>query len=350
MTVHGAKGLEAPIVFLPDTCAVPDHRHNARILIADENLPPFWPGRSENEEAVCAAAREAEKRRRDEEYRRLLYVAMTRASDRLYVCGFEGTRKRPDTCWYDLIHDALAGEMQDVLLPDGSKALRMETPQTSPPKAEPGAERAEEAGPLPAWAATPPVAEPEVPMPLAPSRPGGEEPPAASPLLGDGLAVRRGRAIHRLLELLPALEPAARKAAAQKYLARPVHGFDVLTQDKIAEETLAILADPEFAPLFGPTSRAEVPLAGRIDRVVVAGQVDRLVVTDSTVQIVDYKTNRPVPERAEEAPAAYLKQMAAYRALLARIYPGRPVRCALLWTAAPRLMPIPDALLDPHAP
>jgi ATP-dependent helicase/nuclease subunit A len=350
MTVHGAKGLEAPVVFLPDTCAVPDHRHNARLLIADETLPPLWPGRADNEEAVCAAARGAEKNRRDEEYRRLLYVAMTRACDRLYVCGYEGARERPDDCWYNLIHDALAGEMQTVALADGSKALRMETPQTSPPQAEPGAERAEEAGPLPAWAKAPPAPEGEIPVPLAPSRPAGEEPPAASPLLGDGLAVRRGRAIHRLLELLPALAPAARKAAAQKYLARPVHGFDALTQDKIAEETLAILTDPEFAPLFGPASRAEVPLAGRINRFIVAGQVDRLMVTDSAVQIVDYKTNRPVPERAEETPPAYLKQMAAYRALLAHIYPGRAVRCALLWTAVPLLMPIPEALLDPHAP
>jgi ATP-dependent helicase/nuclease subunit A len=350
MTVHGAKGLEAPVVFLPDTCAVPDHRHNARVLFVDENLPPLWPVRAENEEAVCAAAREAERRRREEEYRRLLYVAMTRARDRLYICGYEGERKRPEGCWYDLIREALAGEVAEVTRDDGTKVQRLENPQTSPPKTERGPDEVEEAGPLPDWAREAPAPERGAPVPLAPSRPADEEPPAVSPLAGDGLAIRRGRITHRLLELLPALEPGAREAAARRYLARPVHGLDAALREAIARETLAILTNREFAPLFGPASRAEVPLAGCIGELVIAGQVDRLVVTGTEVQVVDYKTNRPVPARPDEAPVAYLKQMAAYRALLALIYPAHRLRCALLWTSAPLLMPLPDALLDPYAP
>lgn len=189
-------------------------------------------------------------------------------------------------------------------------------------------------------------------MPLAPSRPSDEEPAALSPLAGDegGLAIRRGRIIHRLLELLPPLEGGAREAAARRFLARPIHGLDGETQDAIAREVLAILESPGFEPLFAPGSRAEVPLAGRIGDLIIAGQVDRLVVTPDEVQIVDYKTNRPVPAAAEDTPRAYLKQMAAYRALLSRIFPDRGVRCALLWTAAPALMPLGAEILDPYAP
>jgi len=349
MTVHGAKGLEAPVVFLPDTCAVPDHRQNARVLVPSEDLPPLFPARAENEEALCAAARGEEKRRRDEEYRRLLYVAMTRARDRLYVCGFEGKKTRPGDCWYDLVRGALEDETREIALEDGTTGLRLENAQTSLPEEKRQVEPEEAAGPLPDWARSPPKPEAGAPVPLAPSRP-PEEPAAASPLAGDGLAIRRGRITHRLLELLPNLAPPDRPAACRRYLARPVHGLEPEMQETIARETLAILEDPEFAALFGPDSRAEVPLAGRIGGLVIAGQVDRLVVTGAEVQIVDYKTNRPVPGEAAEAPVAYRRQMAAYRALLVRVYPGRRVRCALLWTAAPRLMPLSEALLEPYAP
>ena len=352
MTVHGAKGLEAPVVFLPDTCAIPDHRQNARVLGPKRDMPLLYPGGADKEESVCAAARAAEKRRRDEEHRRLLYVAMTRAGDRLYICGYDGKKPRSEDCWYELVRQALEGDMKEIALPDGSKAWRLANDQTVEPKPDRKTEMEEIAGALPEWARTAPRPEATAAVPLAPSRPAVEEPPALSPLAGggDGSAIRRGRIIHRLLELLPPIEPDAREAAARKFLVRPLHGLDAESQDAIAREVLAILEQPGFAPLFAPGSRAEVPLAGRIGNFVIAGQVDRLVVTPSEVQIVDYKTNRPVPASAVEAPTAYLKQMAAYRALLARIYPDRSVRCALLWTAAPLLMPIAGEILDSHAP
>ena len=172
--------------------------------------------------------------------------------------------------------------------------------------------------------------------------------PLAGPRGNEGL--KRGHIIHRLLEVLPALPLKAREKAARKYLSRRVHALSREVQDSIAAETLAILADPEFAAVFAPGSMAEVPLAGQIGETVIAGQVDRLAVDAKTVTVVDYKTNRPVPKRPGDAPAAYLKQMAAYRALLTRIYPDRAVRCVLLWTAGPEFMPIPGPLLDAHAP
>ena len=266
----------------------------------------------------------------------------------------EGKKTRPPGCWYDLVHDALRDTAQPIKLKGGTEVLRLANEQRWPSRDSRKAEAIELAGVLPAWAILPPAPEPPVPVPLAPSRPLEAEPPALSPLAGpagqEGEAVRRGRIIHRLLELLPALLPADREPACRRFLDLSIHGLDSTQKNVIAAETLAILSDPVFGHLFGPGSRAEVPLAGKIGNRVIAGQVDRLLVTADEVHIIDYKTNRPVPESAEQAPVAYLKQMAAYRAVLTEIYPKHSVHCALLWTVAPKLMPIPPEILDRHAP
>ena len=133
-------------------------------------------------------------------------------------------------------------------------------------------------------------------------------------------------------------------------MALPGHGLGTDEAVEVAAEIRRIIEAPDFAALFAPGSRAEAPLAALVNGRVIAGQIDRLVVTDEAVLAVDYKTNRPPPERADDVAPAYLTQMAAYRAALTRIYPDRPVRCALLWTDAPRLMALPDALLDGFAP
>ena len=166
----------------------------------------------------------------------------------------------------------------------------------------------------------------------------------------NGVRFRRGNLIHRLLQGLPDLPADARPAAATRYLGNPAHGLSPDAQREIAEETLAVIADPDFAGIFGPDSRAEAPIAGRIGDRIIAARVDRLRVTDAEVLVIDYKTQRPPPATAAAVPDIYLKQMAAYRAALREIYPDRPVRCALLWTDGPRLMPLDDGLLDRHAP
>jgi ATP-dependent helicase/nuclease subunit A len=162
--------------------------------------------------------------------------------------------------------------------------------------------------------------------------------------------VLRGRLVHRLLQSLPDLAPADRLAAGRRFLALPGHGLGEPQQETLLAETLAVLDHPDFAPLFAPGSRAEVPVVGLIGGRSLAGQIDRLVVTADAVLIVDYKTLRPPPLDEAQVPPAYLDQLAAYRAALAAIYPGRAVRCALLWTEGPRLLPISDAALAPHAP
>ena len=153
---------------------------------------------------------------------------------------------------------------------------------------------------------------------------------------------------------MPDLAPERRRAAGLRYLAGAAPDLESGQRAELLGEVLAILEDPQFSALFGPDSRAEVPIAGLVpgsDGPEVAfGQLDRLVVGPEQVLVVDYKTNRPAPEQPRDVPAIYLKQLAIYQTLLAQAYPGRAVACALLWTEVPRLMRISDDLLARATP
>ncbi len=358
MTVHGAKGLQAPIVIMPDTVRMPTPR--SRLLWLDGiDGPelPLWSRRKDTDDLQARAARNAAAVAQDAEYRRLLYVAMTRARDRLYVCGYEDrTPTRPGS-WYRLIEAGLAtvGDHVAFESPDGSHkgfGIRLDTPQTKAVE-----EKIKEAArptdmALPEWWNKPPPDEPEPPRPLVPSRPDEDEPPVRPPFDTADREKRfqRGRLIHRLLQSLPDLPVDSRETAAARFLALPAHRLEAAAQDVIRRETMAVLAQPDWAALFGPDSIAEAPIVGRVGARTISGQLDRLVVTDESVLVVDYKTNRPPPLKAEDIPPIYLRQMSAYRAALRVIYPTRRIRCALLWTDGPRLVELPDAVLDRHSP
>jgi len=352
MTVHGAKGLEAGIVFLTDTCTKPDGRLTGRIQWkADGHIPtPLW---APHKDAQCQAFTEradAEKIEREREYRRLLYVAMTRAKDRLYVTGYEDTRGRAEGCWYNLIHPVLQDVGTEFSI-DGESAWRYETAQEAdlPAHTE---QTATPSGPKrPDWLRTPPPSEETPPRPLTPSRPEPEAPPALGPF-EDARTDRfkRGLLVHKLLETLPDIVPDKRRAVAEAWLAQPAHALEPHTQADIAAETLAVLTHPDFADLFGPDSLAEVSLSGVVDAQVVSARLDRLCVTRTEVVVVDYKTNRPAPTDPDCVPEQYLHQMATYRALLARIYPERRIRCVLLWTDGPHVMELNDAVLKGYTP
>ena len=359
LTVHGAKGLQAPVVFLPDTLQVPTQP--PRLLWTADGLP-LWPAHKGCTAPIAEAARADALRRRDAEHRRLLYVALTRAEDRLYVCGWRDRRKPPDGCWYRLIERGMAAapgavaveiDLRAVAGEDGWKGAgwRLETPQaTSPDRSEKIASAAVPPSVLPHWARAAPMPEPTPPRPLTPSRPRRAEPAARSPLAEDPAAgLVRGRLVHRLLQSLPDIDRAHRRMAARRFLALPSHGITPAVQEALLEETLAVLDHPDFLPLFAPSSQAEVPVVALLSGRALSGQIDRLVVRDDEVLIVDYKTLRPPPIDEADVPPAYLEQLAAYRAAIAAIYPGRAVRCALLWTEGPRLMPIGGALLDHYS-
>lgn len=357
MTVHGSKGLQAPIVFLPDTRQVPTRLPRLLWDGTDRDALMVWPPRAEHREAWCTELTEAARTAQMQEYRRLLYVALTRAEDRLVVCGWDGHRDAPEDCWYHLVADAIQNlgreEEDPFLAEDGTlpsaTVWRLSCSQEAKPHAD-GARRAPAAEDeaLPPWLARRAPKEPAPPRPLAPSRPAMTEPPVRSPLAGKDSENRfqRGQLIHRLLQTLPDLPPGKRRDAALAFLGRPVWDLPEDLVHRLADETLAVLDHPAFAPLFGPGSRAEVPLTGVVGGHVVSGQVDRLLITGDRVLVVEYKTNRPPPTRVEDVPDTYLMQMAAYRALLARIYPRRSVSCALVWTDGPFLMEVPTAHLD----
>jgi ATP-dependent helicase/nuclease subunit A len=360
LTVHGAKGLEAPVVFLPDTMQLPDRK--AQLLWSETEGLPLWCPRKELAAPFYAAERDALRRRQLQEYRRLLYVALTRAQDRLYVCGWQTRNPAKETaCWHELCRagwSGLAAPMPFDSRPligerDGwcGEALRLTSPQTALPATDRPPAGGRRSGPLPAWVEAPPPPEPDPPKPLVPSRPSGPEPATLSPLASAGRdRFKRGLLVHRLLQSLPDLPEAERAATAQRFLALPVHGLDAEQQAEICRETLDVLEEPAFAALWGAEAQAEVSVVGLIGEHAVSGQIDRLVVTAERVLIVDYKTLRPPPASEDEIPALYLRQLASYRAALSRIYPDRTVECALLWTEGPRLMPISPARLARHLP
>lgn len=353
MTVHGAKGLEAPIVFLPDTCSKPDGSKDPKLLPVPGEAFHLWPVRTDRDDAAASAAREAVHKAREEEYHRQLYVAMTRARDWLIICGYEGAKARPKGCWYHLIEAALIPQAREVAFDAGDTGWLLqgeenpvapldqpEAPQTQPRE-------------LPKWMRQPAPEEPFPSAPLTPSRLSGEEPPVRSPRGADSHAsFKRGLLIHHLLQALPETPEHQRRGAAQNYLAKPAHDLPAEVIEEIVTQTLAVITAPQFAAVFAPGSFAEVPLAGVVPALggmAVSGQIDRLCVTEDEILIVDYKTNRDAPQNAAGTPSAYLRQMAVYRAALQAIYPGRAVRCALLWTDTPALIALPDSLLDQAA-
>ena len=217
---------------------------------------------------------------------------------------------------------------------------------------------------LPSWAGRPgdwrpdaPPPEPPVPVPLAPSRPDGAAlgpvPSSASPLLSRaeaGQRFLRGRLVHTLLQHLPDVPEADRPGAARAHLRLAGFGLASEEAEALAEQALAVLSHPDLAPLFGPGSRAEQPLTGTVGDVVVSGVVDRMAVLPNEVWVADFKTNRAPPADVADTPVRYLRQLAAYRAVLRGIYPDRPVRCALVWTDEAAVVPVPGALLDAHQP
>jgi len=383
MTVHGAKGLEAPIVFLPDTCTTRSARAANGLLVLEDAErpstvpPPFlWPVKGTAKVGAVRLAKARIAEAETEERNRLLYVALTRARDRLYVAGIQGLHAPPDNCWYNLIKGGLEGHLQEVKAADGRVVWRLASDQTTKP--EPAKSRGSQSvasALLPAWAKTKAPREPMLTMPLVPSRLAPLEmeaedvtqassakrrPPAEPAILppvalADDGRFLRGTLTHALLEHLPGVAKESWRAAAEAFLASRAAQLPVQVRKDIAAETLAVLEYPDLAPLFGPGSRAEVAIAaelahpGRSGAMMrLTGKIDRLVHNGDDVMIVDYKTNRPPPLDASHVADAYLLQLAAYRLGVARIFPGIPIRAAILWTDGPRIMEIASGVLDSY--
>ncbi|MBU1538549.1 MAG: double-strand break repair helicase AddA [Alphaproteobacteria bacterium] len=359
MTVHGAKGLEAPIVILPDTTSRAKPQGPTLMPAAGEDGAEgegwlMCPGSAKDDCPASKAAREARVARTDAESLRLLYVALTRARDRLVIMG--RALKRPEEgfeagSWWSVIAETFQRLDEDDPLnirDIGEGVLRF---GVDPERLLAGTIGRARPATVPDWARTAPTADTAARF-ASPSK--MEETtriPAPSPLAttaGPGAPLgrfRRGDLIHRLLERLPDIAPGDRDAAARRILSRE-RDLDEDQSAEMAAAAFAVLDDARFAPVFGPGSRPEVALTGSVANVPVSGRMDRLVVTPDRVLVIDYKTNRPAPDRIEDADPAYVLQMAVYASVLARLYPDRTVEAALVWTDGPRLMAVPQAMMD----
>ncbi len=355
MTVHGSKGLQAPIVILADATDDPVQRQRGFDLPLEgwDRLPVFGLPKEERHGRIDEA-HDQKARAEIEEHWRLLYVAMTRAEELLIVTGItkKEDRSLPELCW----HAAVDRVMEDMGRGWEDAGPRWEQKRVHAVNAKAWARHRDKpvaAAPaiaIPGWALKPAPEEARPPRPLAPSALGEDD--VASPPQGSGraAAVTRGLLLHALFERLPPVAPEKRGAAAWNWLAVQAASFDEADRAAMIGEVLAVLEDPAHAAIFGPGSLAEVPLSAVVDGVVVAGIVDRLLVTDDAVTVIDYKTGRHVPVDATGVAPAYLRQMAAYRDALGVIFPGRRIEAALLYTAGPRFVALGTVTLDAYKP
>ena len=344
MTVHGAKGLEADIVILPDTTGVPNLSGDHGKLLYTEN-GVLYPVADAAAPAAVLAAKDEAKRRMMEERRRLLYVALTRARDRLIVCGFESKKGVQEGSWYQLAQRAAeaigkpverGGEIIHVIGDPADILAGAEAKSPAPAIARK------------AWLDRPAPRDAPSPRLVRPFDAAGMDEPATFSPFADNRRFRRGLLVHALLAHLPDAAQAERADIARQFLRmQSVEGEDA---ESLVRETLAVLDDPTFAAAFSPNSRAEVAIVADLPELGpgarVNGRIDRLAVLDDSVLIVDFKTNRPPPTREDDVATLYKTQMALYRAAATKIFPGKRIVCGLVWTEGPTLMELSNGLLD----
>ena len=353
MTVHGAKGLQAPVVIMADATRAPTPERDAPVLMSFDNgpeLPVYLKSRSGLAGPVAERIRHLEEAAH-REHCRLLYVALTRAEDLLFIGGTlrANAKEVPPESWYATVTEAFETlEVEGLATSDWTNGSRRHSSGTPKPAATPTTSLDPADSLLvPAWLDTLPPAEARPTRPLSPSAIAADDVSAPPQGPAAKAAARRGTALHALFERLPDLPEDRRRAVGEAWCRASVPEHDAAA---LVETVLGILADPAFAAVFAPGALVEAPIAAVVGSLVIAGTVDRLLVSDAGVTIIDFKTGRRVPASAEAVEPYYLRQMAAYVAALEQVFPGRPVTAALLYTEAPRLITLPDALIRLHYP
>ncbi|QPQ55774.1 double-strand break repair helicase AddA [Allosphingosinicella flava] len=355
MTVHGSKGLQAPVVILADATVDPSRKRESKAALrldGDLEVPVFRPRKDELFEPMKSGIAAQEARDRAEHWR-LLYVALTRAEERLYIGGALGPADRsgpPADSWYAAIERTLTGlgaEWRDMPL---WQRARIHGETEMPGRRSVDAAR-QAPPPLPGWLFRPAPEEARPPRPLAPSSIADDDvaDPPPSPALR--LAAERGKLLHQLFERLPGVPPGLRAQRADDWLARARGVDDSALRKELVDSACAIIADPRYRDLFGTDAFAEAPIAAVTpDGSVISGTADRLLIGKERILVADFKTGHRAPAAPDGIPVPHLRQMAAYVAALEVIFPGKRVDAALLYTSTPVLHPLPAALIDRYRP
>ncbi len=355
MTVHGSKGLQAPIVILADACGDPDASRVSGVELTEEvpgsenRTVPLPALRKEERVGPIEAAAEAAKAAEREEHWRLLYVAMTRAEEALFIGGALGKREKEpkEDSWYARLAPLFDAEPLD----DPHWCWRLERGRRADTVPHKSQQDLPMPAALPAWATNPIGPEPRPPRPLAPSA-GTDEQGADPPLPPEqaAIAAQRGVLIHALLERLPDVPPDMRESGGRAWLQRHAPELSESVRDEMLRRALGVIETPDWAALFSPDALAEVPLAATVGEQVIAGTADRLLVTETRVLVADFKTARRPPANLSQVPESTLRQMGSYAAALAVIYPDRTIEAAVLYTQTPQLIAIPGDNLAAHKP
>ena len=346
MTIHGAKGLEAPIVILPDMLA--SRGKSEPVLPAADGSVHYWlPPSDLARPAFVDEARQAATTLRTEEDNRLLYVAMTRARDGLVIGGWEKPNgvRRLDGSDYALLSAAIKATKTAIENEDGTVSITAEQTAKIDDKREkepklPPKKPVDDAAD---WLFRPAPMDDKSGRPIRPSQPGLDHDPQS---LAAGVAKQNaqsrqiglayGKLAHRLLEQLPATDAAVRRDRAVQIAGQSRDVPDAMAASLI-DKLLTLIDLPAFAPLFSKDALVEVPINGRLNGIGIAGQIDRLFIDDKRIILADFKTGQP-PENA--IPRSYLHQMALYDGLLQKIYPGRDIECWLVWVDTLDYQPI----------
>jgi len=370
MTVHASKGLEAPVVFLVDSGSkafISSHVPKFRLLrIGNEEVPAWVPGKTLSN-TVTTTDDERIRTSTEEEYRRLLYVGMTRAADRLIVCGYRGIRENPDT-WQSMISKALSTDEHHCSQaqfsgPDGEwNGLQWRLPVSASriAKADHKETPSYEKRPLPSALSRPLPAQKMLPRPLSPSGAGtmiddeADDLIVTSPLFAEkqnaGLALQKGKLVHRMLQMLTEFPAHEREAAARRYAERAARFWPASERENLVASVMSVLAHEELAPIFSERSQSEVSIMGTLALegrdYAISGRIDRLVVTETQVVILDYKTNRVPPKGPDEVPLTHRAQLAIYREILKPLYPEKTLECVLVYTESAMVIPLPPDLLS----
>lgn len=336
MTVHGSKGLQAPVVILPDTVRFKNIKQEAGWLKSDNEL--LYPLGKDFYNENCIKMQAISQNATIDEYNRLLYVALTRAGEQLYICGYTNKNAPNENSWYEicrnsLSHLAVKDDKDNLVYHQNSFTNNLAVPPSSPSLQLPE---------LPHWLYQKPQTETPLSIPLTPSHLDENTISQASPLtmIDNSCFYNRGNLIHKLLQFLPTQNSATRKENARTYLAHQGTDFSPDEQEKILQEVFTLIDSPQFAPLFSDNSLAEVPIMGQVDDRIISGKIDRLVVLPDQVMIIDYKTNRPAARMLSEVPEAYTKQLHAYKRLIAEVYPNKTIKTYILWTNTTQIMEI----------